>query len=128
MKGRGTEMRKLNNQVLVRLTDDQRQEVAIHARAAQLTLASWLRLLIADAVAVDPGPTTRATAPELILEIAKLREVLAEISGALVQAAIGCRQEGRPVEHEEIERLIPVVKAAVRNVDDLKVQLWPPVA
>jgi hypothetical protein len=129
MSRRGSEKRRLTGQVLVRLTEAQQHAVAAHARTAQVTGASWLRLLIADAVSVDPGPrTTRATPPELILEIAKLREVLAEIGGALVQAAIACRQDGRPVEYDKIERLIPSVKAAVLDVDKVKVQLWPPAA
>ena len=123
---RGTEKRRLNHQVLVRLTDDQQRDVAIRARAAQLTLASWLRVTIADAIAVDPGPrTTRAIAPELVLEVAHLREVVAELGGAMVQATVAARKDGRAVEHAEIEALIPSIKAAALELDKVKEKLWP---
>jgi hypothetical protein len=122
----GTERRRLSGQVLVRLTHEQQKAVATRAQAAQVTAAAWLRLLIGDVLSVDPGPTvTRAAPSAFIIEVAHLREVLAEIGGALVQASIAAREEGRPAQHEQIEQLIPQVKAAVRDVDLLKAKLWP---
>jgi len=126
MSRRGSEKRKLAGQVLVRLTEAQQQAVAAHAQAAQVTAASWLRLLIADAVSVDPGPrTTRAVPPEIVVEVTQMRELLAEIGGALVQATIAAREDGRHAEHQRIEALLPEVKAVVRDVDQLKERLWP---
>jgi hypothetical protein len=122
-------MRRLAAQVLVRLTREQHMAVVAQAQAAQVSLASWIRRVIADAIGVEPGPvTTRAMPPHVILEIAHLREVVAELGGALVKAAITARQDGRPAEHAAIEALIPGVKAAVRNLDKLKETLWRPAA
>ena len=111
---RGTEKRRLAGQVLVRLTAEQQAAVERYALADQVSAATWVRCIIADAIDVDPGPVmTRAVPPHGILEIAHLREVVAELGGALVQAAIAARQDGRPAEHEAIEGLIPCIKAAV---------------
>jgi transposase-like protein len=119
-------MRRLPAQVLVRLTYDQHAAVAAHAQAAQVSIATWLRLMIADAIGVELGPVTnRAIAPQVILEIAHLREVVAELGGALVQAAVAARKDGRTVEHAEIEALIPSIKSAALEFDKLKEKLWP---
>ena len=89
MPNSGSEKRRLNGQVLVRMTTEQQVAVARHALAEQVTRATWLRQLIADALEIDPGPVViRAQAPELVLEVAYLREVVAELGGALVQAAV----------------------------------------
>lgn len=66
--------------------------------------------------------------PQDILEIAHLREVVADLGGALVKAAIAPREDGRPAEHAAIEALIPGIKAAVRDLDRLKEKLWRPAA
>jgi hypothetical protein len=98
-----------------------------YALADQVSAATLVRRIIAYAIDVDPGPVvTRAIPPAAILEIAHLREVVAELGGALVQAAIAARQDGRPAEHEEIEGLIPCIKAAVCDLDRLKAKLWRP--
>ncbi len=129
MARRGSEKRKLTGAVLVRLTAEQQAAVASYAVAEQVSTATWLRLLIADAIGVEPGPvTSRAIPPHGILEIAHLRAVVAELGGALVQAAIAARQDGRPAEHAAIEALIPGIKAAVRDLDRLKEKLWRPAA
>jgi hypothetical protein len=122
-------MRRLPAQVLVRLTSEQQAAVAAHAQAAQVSLATWIRRVIADAIGVEPGPvTSRAIPPQGILEIAHLREVVAELCGALVKAAIAARQDGRPAEHAAIEALIPGIKAAIHDLDGLKEKLWRPAA
>jgi hypothetical protein len=61
----------------------------------------------------------------LVLELAHLREVVAELGGALVHAAVAARKDGRAVEHEEIEALIPSIKSAALELDKLKEKLWP---
>lgn len=94
--------------------------------ADQVSAATWLRHLIADALGISPGPvTTRAQTPELVLEVAYLREVVAELGGSLVQAAVAARKDGRVAEHEEIEALIPCIKSAVLELDKIKEKLWP---
>jgi hypothetical protein len=126
MARRGSEKRRKPAQVLVRLTNEQWAAVAAHVEAAQVTTATWLRRIIVDAIGVEPGPvTTRAIAPQVILEIAQLREVVAELGGALVQAAVAARKDGRTAEHAEIEALIPSIKFAALEFDKLKEKLWP---
>jgi transposase-like protein len=126
MPGSGSEKRQITGKVLVRVTAEQQAAVARHALAEQVTMATWLRQLIADALDVDPGPVViRAQAPELVLEVAHLREVVAELSGALVQAAVAARKDGRAVEHAEIEALIPRIKSAALELDKVKEKLWP---
>jgi transposase-like protein len=129
MARRGSETRRLPAEVLVRLTDEQKTAVAMHVQAAQVSIATWVRRIIADAIGVEPGPVTRrAVPPQEILEIAHLREVVAELGGALVKAVIAAREGGRPVEHAAIEALIPGIKAAVLDLDRLKEKLWRPAA
>ena len=55
MARRGTEMRRLPAQVLVRLTSEQQAAVAAHAQAAQVSAATWIRRVIADASALILG-------------------------------------------------------------------------
>jgi hypothetical protein len=129
MPGRGSENRQLPEEVLVRLTVEQFTAVVGHALAEQISKSTWVRRLIADALEIDPGPVViRAQAPELVLEVAHLREVVAELGGALVKAAIAAREDGRPVEHAAIEALIPDIKATVLDLDRLKEKLWRPAA
>ena len=126
MPSSGSEKRRLTGEVLVRMTAEQQAAVERCALAARMTRATWLRRLIADALEIDPGPVViRAQAPELVLEVANLREVVAELGGALVQAAVAARKDGRAAEHAEIEALIPSIKSAALELDKLKEKLWP---
>ena len=110
----------------MRLTAEQYAAVVRHALVGQVSKATWLRRLIADALEIDPGPVViRAQAPELVLEVAHLREVVAELGGAMVQAAVAARKDGRAVERAEIEALIPSIKAAALELDKVKEKLWP---
>ncbi|OYV26118.1 MAG: hypothetical protein B7X08_03065 [Acidocella sp. 20-63-7] len=111
---------------MVRLTPEQQSAVLSYAVADQISAATWLRHLIADELGVSSGPvTTWAHPPELVLEVAYLREVVAELGGAMVQAAVVTRRDGRAVEHEEIEALIPRIKSAALELDRIKEKLWP---
>lgn len=122
----GSKKRHFTGQVLVRLTAEQQAAVASYALAEQVSAATWVRRLIADVLGISPGPVTiRAQAPELVLELAYLREVVAELGGALVQAAVAAGKDERAVEHREIEALIPRIKSAALELDKLKEKLWP---
>lgn len=128
MSRRGTETRKLAGQVLVRLTPKQQTAVAAVAEAYQVSIATWLRWLIAEALDIDEGPvTTRAVPPDIVMQVAQLREVVAELGGALVRSSIAAREDGRPIEHDEIETLIPQIKAVADELLRLKEALWPAV-
>ena len=60
-------------------------------------------------------------APAHVIEIARLREHAAELCGALVRAAIRAREDDRPEANAEIDALLPRVRAAVRDLDRLKI-------
>lgn len=123
MSRRGSEVRKLEGQVLVRLTFEQQQAVAFYAETSRVSMATWIRTVIADAVSVGVGPVIRAKPSELVLEIADLRSHVARLTGALVKAAILTRQDGRQVNHERIEGIISQLKMAVVDLDVVKENL-----
>jgi hypothetical protein len=126
MSRRGTETRKLTHSALVRMTAAQHRAVLAAAEAYQISVATWMRHLIAAGCKVDPGPVTiRAIPPPVILEITRLREVVAELGGVMVQASIAARQDGRDVEHDKIEALLPAIKDAAASLLTLKTALWP---
>ena len=125
MARRGTETRRLPGQVLVRLTAEQQDAITTAARSCDVSVATFVRGLIATALKVDRGPTVQHGAPpELVLEIARLREVVAELGGAMVQASIAAREDNRPAEHDRIEALLPDIKNAAAELLALKNALW----
>ncbi len=129
---RGTERRKLSGKALtVRLAPEIRAAIDIAAAEAGITEASWIREVIAHefgapadyAVPVKAYRQPAPLPPGHILELARLRELVAELGGAMVQAAIGAREDGRGQLHAEVEALIPGVRRAVRDLDRLKIGL-----
>jgi hypothetical protein len=130
----GSEKRRMEMAVTVRMPED----LAVHCRdvaeRAKLSVASWLRALAVEATTnievhrrpSKPRPQLPPAPPGIILELAGLREVVAELGGALVQSAIAAREGGRLADHAEIEAVIPKVKRAVVDLDRLKEKLWPP--
>jgi hypothetical protein len=121
----GTEKRRLPGQVLVRLTAEQQAAVATAADSYNVSAATFVREIIAVALKIDAGPIVKRTVPpEIVLDIARLREVVAELGGAMVQASIAAREDGRPVEHETIESLLPDIKKIADELLALKDALW----
>ena len=124
---RGTERRKTESQVLVRLTAELGAAVDAAAEQSDLTPPAWIRARVAETLAATPEtahPVTRqrrrAPAPEHVLAIHHLRELVAELGGAMTAAALDTRKQGLPILHDEIEALLPRVKAAVGELDALK--------
>ena len=125
---RGTERRRLSGHVVIRLAPGTAALVAARAVAAGLTQAAWVRgqlvgLLGADPVDAVPERARRAPrppAPAHVLELARLRESVAELAGVLVQAAIRSREGERLDTHAVIEAALPDVRRAVRDLDALK--------
>lgn len=128
MPRRGTERRALTGQVLVRLPTALASRIAAAAEADGVTAAAWLRARAADAVGAAPGEAVpvrayrrpRPPPPAAVVAVAQLREVVAELTGALVQAAIVSRAAGRDADHAAIEATIPSVRALVRDLDRVK--------
>jgi len=132
---RGSEKRKLDGgQAQVRMTADLADRVAAAADRAGLSSSAWLRSLAVAAVGADPVdavPTLRPTPPRPaptvdVVEVARLREVVAELSGALVRVAVRTRAGGLDELHAAVEAVLPDVKSAVRGLDRLKAELMPP--
>ena len=120
--------RVLDGQVLVRLPASVAARIAALAEAEGITGASWSRHHLVAAAAADPSDAVRLRAraipgtvtPGSILEMARLREVVAELSGSMKIAAVDTRLQGHPILHAEIEALIPGIKGAVLDLDNLK--------
>jgi hypothetical protein len=109
------------------LSAEQKAAVAARADEVQVSIATLIRFIIADVIGLTPGPVVRrALPPSDVLAIAHVRELVAELGGALVQAAVAARKDGRPVQHSDIEALIPQIKAAVYDLDALKEKSWRP--
>ena len=125
---RGSERRKTVAQVLVRLPAELDDALATAAAAAGLTPPAYVRSLIARDIGADPAdalPTPKRKgrarlAAADVLAVNDLREVVAELGGAMTAAAIDTREQGLPVLHAEIEALIPGIKAAARDLIALK--------
>ena len=125
---RGTEKRAMADQALVRLSPDLSALVSAAADAAGLTVPAWLRGLAVAAVGADssevrPSKPRPGIPSDDVISIALLREVVAELSGAMVKAAIKTRIDGAESLHAEIEAAIPGIKAAVLDLDRLKAKL-----
>lgn len=124
MSRRGTEKRRLAGQVLVRLTREQHALVAAHAEVDGVTVATLVRGMIAKALEIDPGPRTVRAPPEIILEIAHLRQVVVGLAAALLQADNSANDDGQTAERISFQDLISDVKAVVQEIDLLKKKLW----
>ncbi len=120
MPRQGSETRRMQRSAYVRL--DAALADCVDAAAARrgLTSAAWLRGLAADALAADPAQArlTRRRAPprpaptEHVRALVALQEVVAELGGALVRTAVRTREGGHDFLHDEVEALIPGIKAA----------------
>lgn len=128
-RARAAERLPLTGQVLVRMPARTAAHVRALAAGEGVTAASWCRRHLtaaAGAPAADAAPVRAyrpplPVAPAHVLEIARLREHAAELCGALVRAAIRSRQDDRDEAHAEIDALLPQVRAAVRDLDALKI-------
>ena len=120
--------RILPGQIYARLPIATANRIAALAAADSLTRAAWVRRVLvlaagtdpADAVPVAARALPGAVAPAAILEMVRLREVVAKLSGALVETAILVRSDAAAVLHAEVEAVLPGVRQAVRDLDQLK--------
>lgn len=120
--------RALDGQVLVRMPSATAGRIADLAAADGITAASWSRRILVSTAGSDPGDAVLVPAraqpgtiaPAAILEMVRLREVVAELSGALVKAAILVRTDAPAVLHAEVEAALPGVRQAVLDLDRLK--------
>lgn len=123
-----SDKRMLPGQVLVRLPAAVALRIAALAAAEGTSGASWSRRHLVAAAAADPSDVVRIAAralpsklaPAAILELVRLREVVAELSGSMTKAAVMVRHDGVAVLHAEIESILHSVKSAVLDLDALK--------
>lgn len=131
MAARGTERRAMPGAVLVRLPSELAAWIGSAAAAENLSAAAYLRRLAAVAAGTTPelarpSPPRRPLPPppsEAVVEVARLREVVGELAGAMVQAAIRVRTDGAETIHAEIEATLPGIRAAARDLDRVKLAL-----
>lgn len=120
--------RTMAGQVYARLPAATAARIAALAAAEGVTGAAWVRRVLVQAAGADPLDAVPVPArcpvppplPAHVLEVARLREYVAELSGAMVRAAVKTRTDGAAELHAEIEALIPAVKKTVRDLDALK--------
>ena len=120
MPGHGTESRRMRRSAYVRLGDELAGQVRAAAEADGITDAAWLRRLAAVAVDADPTqarPVRRKRPvppppPEHVRAMVALQEIVAELGGSLVKAAVRTREAGHGDLHAEVEALIPGIKKA----------------
>lgn len=120
MPGRGTDSRRMQRSAYVRLGDGLAGQVRAAAEADGITDAAWLRRLAGTALSADPAqarPTRRKKPvppppPEHVRALVALQEVVAELGGSLVKAAVRTREAGHGDLHAEVEALIPGIKKA----------------
>ena len=132
MSGRGSERRRLDGDpVLVRFTPDVAARVRAAASDVGLTSAAWIRARITEVVAAAPAdavPVRRYRAPkppptEAVVATARLRESVAEMTGALVKVAVRTREAGDGDLHVVVEALLPAIRQAVLDLDKVKTSL-----
>lgn len=123
-----SEKRKLEKSLMVRLSPSVYNAVVEDGRHQEITSASVIRKMLDEKYSLDNEhfPAVKAYAkrrplPEQdIIEIAKLREAIAELCGSLVYTSIKARVEGEQRFHTDLESIIPQVKKSVLELDSLK--------
>lgn len=128
---RGTEKRTMQNVFTFRTDDGLAAAIEAAMASAGLSEPAWLREAAAahaGMAAADLRPSRRRVkepAPEHILRMVALQETTAELTGALVQAAIRTRQAGREADHAAIEATIPEVRATAQALTRLIREMDP---
>lgn len=124
--GRGTERRRLADQVLVRMPPPLATAVRAKASAAGLSASAWIRRQLADVVrqpdAVHPTPPAKKGRPaptEAVVEVRRLQGVLGETCGATVQLCKALRETDHAGAHAEAERVLAALRGGYAQVVDL---------
>lgn len=108
----GTETRRLSGQVLVRLAANERRAVSLRANLEQVSIAAVCRDANCKALNLEmPQVKSRARPPELIVEIAALRQIMAKLNDTLLQAIVATRREGPPQKSKRV-RPTPLTKVS----------------
>lgn len=121
MPGSGTETRRMDRQVLVRLPEQLATAVAAAAETDGLTAAAWLRQRAVDATGADPAHA-RPSAPVLepaadVAELGRLIRTLGMTTGAVVQLARAVRETGT-AGHAEVEAVLAKLRGVQGELVD----------
>lgn len=122
---RGSERRRLTDQVLVRMPPAMAAAVRAEAEAAGLSASAWIRQQIANDIqqpdAVHPTPPARRGRPaptEAVVEVRRLQGVLGETCGATVQLTKALRETGHAGAHAEAERVLVALRGGYAQIVD----------
>jgi hypothetical protein len=124
-----SETRKLSEEVHIRLSVSLARALRSDAENLDLSDASMVRHVLTRQykdIEFEDNITTHRyrkqnpnPSPDMV-EIARLREVVAELGGTLRQIAGLSRKDGQHINHAEIENFLPRIKKTLDFLDDLK--------
>lgn len=118
-----SENRQLTHMLYTRTLPSLHARLAAQADSEGITMPSLCRRILASAMdapateAVEVPARNRVTFPEDVQELRGLRSDLARLNGALVQAAIRCREIDALDLHSAVEATIAEVKTLGRDID-----------
>jgi hypothetical protein len=124
-----SENRKLSEEVHLRISIPLARALRSDAENMDLSDASMVRHLLTrhykdiefdDAITTKRYRKQNPTPSIDVIEIARLREVVAELGGTLRQIAGLSRKDGQYANHAEIENILPRIKQTIEFLDDLK--------
>ena len=125
-KRRGTEKRKLDALLNVRMPMAMHSAILNEADRMGITTISLCRKILADALPhIDPADAISITAPlkfempSIVHELAHAREAAAELTGQLVQAAKRYRESGDAEAHHQAEQVLTLARRATGELLDL---------
>lgn len=123
MPGRGTEIRAKKSQALVRMDSALAAAVAAAAKAADLTVAAWFRMLAVESLKIDPdlaAPTEPAYRPEAdVAELGRIVRLISRNNGAVVQLTATLRETGETQLHRDAEQVLTGLRSLKRELTDL---------
>lgn len=120
-----SENRQLTQMLHMRTRPELYARLTAQAASEGISMPSLCRRILVAAMdapaaeAVEVPATRRETAPEDVQEIRGLRADLARLTGALVQAAIRCREAGAIDLHTAVEAAIDDNKSLARDIDKI---------
>lgn len=123
--GRGTETRRMQSAVLVRMPGPLAEAVESTAKARGLSSAAWLRGVAAD-LADAPADTARPSPPkrdrvtvsEDLAEVSRMAAIVERNNGAVVQLCKSLRERG-DVLHADAEAVLADLRRVAAELHDL---------
>ena len=123
-----SEKRRLKKQLLVRLPDAVYSSILKQAKQENISGSSVCRNVLVrhfglnecEIMPIKWKKPPTPLQPNDVIELAKLRENMAEMCGALVQFSIKSRETNQQKTHKEIEEMLPFIRKTTLEIDKLK--------